>query len=191
MVRHWLSIVTLGALLVAPAALAAPAVTETIVYYDIKGATPQDIRAQMRELGPTDFTEGKRYDANTRWNVSWKYNYANTGQGCSISTAYTTVKVTITIPRLQDVSAPAALKQSFDDYTKNLLVHEKGHGQTAIDIARKIEGRLVAMPPQPSCDRMGKAANELGNALIKEANQADIDYDARTQHGRTQGARFP
>jgi hypothetical protein len=35
------------------------------------------------------------------------------------------------------------------------------------------------------------AANDLGHALIKEANQLDIDYDAQTQHGKTQGARFP
>ena len=37
----------------------------------------------------------------------------------------------------------------------------------------------------------GCAANALGDDLIKEANRKDLDYDASTQHGRSQGARFP
>jgi hypothetical protein len=47
------------------------------------------------------------------------------------------------------------------------------------------------MQPHPTCDALSRAANALGDRLIKEANQMDVEYDARTQHGRTQGARFP
>jgi len=38
---------------------------------------------------------------------------------------------------------------------------------------------------------LGRAANRLGYSLIEAANQWDIDYDRRTQHGASQGARFP
>jgi predicted secreted Zn-dependent protease len=181
-----------AALYVAASALAAPAVTETIDYYDVRGSTPQEVRAQLDRLGPIDATEGKRFDADTRWFVNWKFNYMNAGQGCAIASVSTTLKVTITLPRLQaDASTPAALKQVFATFTNNLLLHEKGHAQNGIDIARRIEERIGAMPPERSCDGLGQAANELGHSLIKAGNRQDIDYDARTQHGRTQGARFP
>jgi predicted secreted Zn-dependent protease len=72
------------------------------------------------------------------------------------------------------------------------MVHEKGHAQNAIDAARKIEAGILALPSEPTCDALRTKANDLGHALmlIKDANQADIDYDRRTQHGATQGARF-
>jgi predicted secreted Zn-dependent protease len=87
-------------------------------------------------------------------------------------------------------STPAALGEAFANYTKTLLLHERGHVQNGIDIAKRIEDRIGAMPPERSCTRLGQAANELGQSLIKEGNRQDIDYDARTQPGKTQGARF-
>jgi len=42
-----------------------------------------------------------------------------------------------------------------------------------------------------NCNALQVGADDRANALIREANRADIDYDGRTRHGATQGVKFP
>jgi predicted secreted Zn-dependent protease len=187
----WFALLGAG-LTTATLASAEPKVTETVINYEVSGASPLELRKALNQAGPIDGTENKRFDAVTKWFVNWRYKYNNSGKDCGIASATTEVKVTITMPRLKDEdTAPPALRQAFDTYTANLMVHEKGHGKIGIDIARRIEDGIVKLPAEPSCERMGQVANDFGRKLIKEANQQDIDYDAQTRHGATQGARFP
>ncbi len=180
------------AILVATPVWAEPKVTESIDYYDVAGATAREVRASMNRDGPTSGNDGKRYDAVCRWNVAWRFQYRRGNGVCGIDSATTDVKITIVFPRLKtDETTSASLVKAFASYAEKLMVHERGHAQNAIDAARKIEAGIRALPPQPNCDAMRNAANTLGYALIKEANQADVDYDRQTQHGATQGARFP
>jgi predicted secreted Zn-dependent protease len=173
-------------------AFADPVVTQTFDYYDVDGATAQELRADLNRLGPMDGTEHRRFDAVTHWYVRWRFTYTNVGGGCEISSVSTSADITYAFPRLRRRStAPAALRRAFAGYLENLLVHEKGHARVGIDIASRIEQGIRRLPPAPTCPVLDDAANDLGHALIKEANQLDIDYDAQTQHGKTQGARFP
>jgi predicted secreted Zn-dependent protease len=183
---------SMGAIVATSPAAAEPRVTETVEHYDVSGTSPLELRKALNQVGPVDKTEGRRFDAVTNWFVNWRYTYQNTGQGCAIASATTDVKVNIIMPRLKaDGATPPAMRQAFDTYTSNLLVHEKGHGKIGIDIARRIEDGIAKLPAEPNCDRMGQVANQLGQALIKEANKQDIEYDAKTDHGATQGARYP
>ncbi len=195
MIRH--GIAALWLLLAAAfagmgSALAEPTVSEKIEYYDVTGNTPQEIRQDLNRIGPLTDAGRQRFDAVTNWYVRWRYNYARTSQSCSISSVSLTVEVAIKMPRLApSPNRLAMVTSAFEDFAKNLMTHEKGHAQNGIDIARRIEEGIRKLPPESSCEQLGQIANALGNSLIKEANRADIEYDARTQHGRTQGARFP
>jgi len=172
-------------------AAAEPRVTETFNYYDVSGSTAQELRADLNRNGPLD-KDGKHFDAITRWHIRWRYNYQTGGNECAIAKVSTTVDVAITFPRLSETAAiPASVRQAFTAYTEKLLVHEKGHAQNAIDTAKRIEDGIVALGPQGACSDLGRTANSLGYSLIAAANQWDIDYDRRTRHGATQGARFP
>jgi predicted secreted Zn-dependent protease len=186
-------LVPLAALIIAATSAASePVVTETIDYYDVSGADVGDIRGELNRVGPVSVVDGKRYDATVRWHVSWNYQYKQFAASCAIATASTAVKATISFPRLKtDMSTPSELKQAFANFADKLMLHEKGHVQTAIDIAKRIEDSIRALPPERTCPGLGEFANNLGRALIKEANQMDLDYDRRTQHGRTQGVKFP
>jgi len=181
-----------AAMLGAVPALAEPTVSESVQYYDVSGATAREVRASLNREGPISGNDGQRYDAVCRWHVYWKFQFRPRGDVCVITSASTDVKIVITFPRLKtdETTSPSLLK-AFANYTEKLMLHEQGHAQNAIDAARKIEAGILALPPQPTCDELRKTANALGQALIKEANQADIEYDKRTRHGATQGARFP
>jgi predicted secreted Zn-dependent protease len=179
------------AMAVSPAR-ADPVVTESVDYYDVSGADAQAIRQDINRNGPVSVVDGKRYSATAHWHVAWTYKYRQNGTGCVIASAATTVKATIVFPRLKsDLSTPSELKRAFDTYAEALMLHEKGHVQNGIDIAKRIENGIRALPGEETCPALGVAANALGARLIKEAHQLDIDYDQRTQHGRTQGAKFP
>jgi predicted secreted Zn-dependent protease len=171
--------------------LAETIVVQTLFQYDVGGATPPDVRVYLNRHGPFD-AQGRRFDGYTRWYVRWRYLYKSVPEGCAIASVVTSADIAITLPRLSaDSQASDELKKSFADYVEKLRVHEEGHAQNAIDTAKRIDDGIAALPPEATCERLGQVANELGYALIKEANQADLDYDARTQHGRTQGVQFP
>ena len=52
-----------------------PAIDARVEHYDVTGSTAARIRSEMNRLRPTD-DNGERYDAFTRWYVSWRYDYA-------------------------------------------------------------------------------------------------------------------
>jgi predicted secreted Zn-dependent protease len=187
---RWLPIAASWLALSLGGAAAEPLVKRNLVHYDVGGATAQEIRAEMDRLGPIDQMTKRRFDATTRWNVKWTYRYRNVGQDCAIARVAITVDVTITMPRLKP-SSPEALARTFSEFTEKLLAYEEGHAQNGIEIGKRIEAAMRDMPPRPTCDDVGRAANALRERLIKEANQVDVEYDARTQHRRAQGARFP
>jgi predicted secreted Zn-dependent protease len=185
-------VVAAAAMLAAVPALAEPTVSESVHYYDVSGATGREVRASLNREGPVSSSDNKRYDAVCRWHVYWKFQYRQRGNACGITSAAADVKIVITFPRLKtDETTSPSLVKAFANYTEKLMVHEKGHAQNAIDAARKIEAGILALPSEPTCDALRTKANDLGHALIKEANQADSDYDRLTRHGATQGARFP
>jgi predicted secreted Zn-dependent protease len=172
--------------------VAEPLVKRQVVYYDVSGRTPQEIRSDLNRVRPTDEITGKRHDGFTDWNVRWTYRYRNVGQDCAIARVAVTVTVTIKLPRLKpDAGTPPGVTRSFTDYVQKLSAHEEGHAEIAIETARRIEKAILDTQPQPTCDAIGRTANAHGQSLIKEANRKNIDYDERTDHGRSQGARFP
>ena len=171
---------------------AEPTVKEIITYYDITGTTPEVVRNHLNFSRPKNERDGISYDSITRWSVYWRFAYQNGAQGCAIATVSATVDASIVMPRLAaETEAPPALTRAFADYTEKLLVHERGHVKNGVDIARRIEDGIRVLPPRRSCDELARSANALGDSLLKEGNRMDVEYDARTQHGLTQGVRFP
>lgn len=61
------------AILVAAAAQGAPSLTERHEDYAVTGRSAAELRGQMDRLGPRS-EDGKIYDANTRSELSWRYN---------------------------------------------------------------------------------------------------------------------
>ena len=175
-----------------PTAAAEPIVKRNVVHYEVDGATAQAIRAELSRLGPIGRIEKRRFDAHTLWNVKWTYRFRNVGQECAVARVTVSIDITMTVPRLKpNGPRPDEVTRAFEEFAKALLAHEEGHAENGIEAARRIEAAIRDMQPKPTCDALGRAANALGDDLIKEANRKDLDYDASTQHGRSQGARFP
>ena len=135
---------------------------------------------------------GRRFDGYTRWYVSWRYQYSNSGGSCAIASVTTSVKVTMTLPRWSNESGGnSATRQQWARYLAALEQHEQGHRRHGVEAAHEVDRAIAAMPPAGSCDALGANANALGTSILRKYNQLDLDYDRDTQHGATQGARFP
>jgi predicted secreted Zn-dependent protease len=165
--------------------------TTDFVYYEINGATPGDLRAQMNQFGPTD-SNGRRFDGRTDWYINWHYAYEASSSDCKIANAEVDVKITFTLPHWnQPGNISPALVEKWNKYMAALQKHEDGHKDNAVSSGQEILQAFKALPAYPDCDQVKQNVSATGQRIIKQANQKDLDYDAQTKHGATQGATFP
>jgi predicted secreted Zn-dependent protease len=74
-------------------------------------------------------------------------------------------------------------------YVSALEVHENGHLQTGRDFESNFK-RAAMSAAAPNCGAIDGSLRATYDSLLKQANARDIDYDAQTGHGATQGAVF-
>jgi predicted secreted Zn-dependent protease len=167
----------------APAAEPAPRVAHaTMVYYAVGGTTAAQVRAQLSARAPRS-PDGFRGDAFTRWQFRWSWpGYGSSS--CRLSKATVTLRVMVSFPRwTHPRAASAALATAWARYSRALARHEQGH----VDYAVARYPAVVRAIRHATCGTADAAARKQLN-LIREH---DVAYDASTQHGATQGARFP
>ena len=160
-------------------------------YYDIQGSTAKQLRSQLNQLGVVDPKTGKRFDGYTSWRVWWNYRYRPIGNQCQIAQVTVNVQVVYTMPRWNpSATASMDLRNRWNRYITALRLHEDGHKNHGVKAGQDILKTLNNLTTD-SCQRIGDIANRKGDAIIKQYNLKDIDYDRLTQHGLTQGAVFP
>jgi predicted secreted Zn-dependent protease len=167
-------------------------VSRSSAYYSIRGRTAADLRRQMNSLGPGDGNSGKRYDAYSDWNLSWWYRDRVSRGKCRITGASVRVELKFTYPRwLRPAGASSALVSRWKRYLNALHRHENGHGAIAVRQGGKLLTSIRALAPRSSCRKLEAAADLLGANTLQRTNKLERAYDYRTNHGATQGARFP
>jgi predicted secreted Zn-dependent protease len=153
-----------------------------LVYYDISGSTAGELRTQLDSLGPRGY-DGYKGDATTHWTIHWNWPGYGTSQ-CDLSAAIITDDIQVTLPRWNPpAGASPALVDRWNVYVHRLAGHEKGH----VDFVVASLPLVAQAIRTAACDTAEAAAQ----AALVPIRQHDVDYDAATQHGATQGARFP
>ncbi|MFT3713929.1 MAG: DUF922 domain-containing protein [Archangium sp.] len=161
-----------------------------IKWYDIEGDSEADLRAEMDAKGPD--TDGERHDAYTRWHVTWRFPFVRGEDGCATGPVTTDVRVVVTLPRwLGYADEQEPLMRRWRRYLEALKTHEGGHRDTGFRAASEISEKLAELPPQPNCDEAEEVANAAAMKILESYRKTDVDYDAETRHGATQGAVFP
>jgi predicted secreted Zn-dependent protease len=151
-------------------------------YYDVGGATAAQLRARLDARAPAS-PDGFRGDAFTRWLYRWNWpGYG--GSNCQLSKAVVTLRVVVSFPRwTHPKAASAALAAAWARYSRALARHEQGH----VDYAVARYPAVVRAIKRATC----ATADAAAQAQLKLIRKHDVAYDAATQHGATQGARFP
>jgi predicted secreted Zn-dependent protease len=153
-----------------------------LVYYEISGSTAGELRAQLDSLGPRGY-DGYNGDATTNWTIHWNWPGYGTGQ-CDLSAAVVTDDIQVILPHWNPpAGASPELVAKWNEYIRRLVEHEKGHADFVVASLPAVAEAIHAA----TCDTAESAAQ----AALVPIRQQDVDYDAATQHGATQGARFP
>jgi predicted secreted Zn-dependent protease len=159
-------------------------------WYDIEGDTAPQLRTSLDAQGPLDL-HGERHDAYTAWHVTWRFPFVEGEAGCTTGPVETTVRANITLPRWRGFDGQDALTKRWRRYLEALKNHESGHREMGFRAAADIAQQLPDLPPQPTCEAAEAAANAVALHVLEQHRQYDLDYDAKTDHGASQGALFP
>jgi predicted secreted Zn-dependent protease len=168
-----------------------PEVSIDYVYYKIKGATANELRTQMDQLGPVDIF-GHRHDMYTKWDAYWSYPYSQEEGGCTTGPIEVRTTITFTFPTWEPPpDTSAELVDQWNGYLKLGQLHEDGHKEIALEAGREILRALQAVTAHASCDLLEQEVDQKGQELLEQFRQKEVTYDQRTDHGATQGVRFP
>ena len=152
------------------------------MYYDISGATEADLRAQLNTFGPVGY-DGYKGDSTTHWFIGW--NWPGYGESsCQQSDVTLSYDIQVIFPRwTPPENTSPALVAKWVSYTRLLAEHEEGHVDFIMANYLSVAGAIK----RATCE----SAEAAAQAALASLRQHDVDYDAATSHGETQGARFP
>ncbi|HEY4722749.1 MAG TPA: DUF922 domain-containing protein [Anaerolineae bacterium] len=153
-----------------------------VVYYDVSGSTENELRDQLDALGPVGF-DGYKGDSTTRWYITWHWPTHQDGS-CQMDQTVVSYEIKVIFPRWKlTAGVSAQLVARWEQYTAALIEHEKGHvGLVVLNVPKVAEAVKGAQ-----CE----AANAVGEMMLAEIHKQEGEYDAITNHGAAQGARFP
>jgi len=163
-------------------------VTDKLVYsYYIASAQPgQPVSAALNKVSPYH-QDGRTFHSRTSWELNWHYHWTENSDGkCKIDQVSVELDSKITLPTL--VNATVDQQNHFNNYLLSLRTHELGHVGFGRQAAYAIDGAIKALPELASCKALDAAANATATQLLSDYQLKEIQYDATTNHGKTQGA---
>lgn len=171
---------------------AEPQVSRHYQYYQASGDSLAALQRSLHANTPVQ-QNGQRFHAYTDTRVNWRFWWWEEADGrCRIERVETRVDITFTLPQLSaDSRLPNSERIVWERYLAALTAHEEGHARLGIDTARNIQRGILALPQMTSCAALERSANSLGEQALQRLRGAHIDYDRRTGHGASQGARLP
>jgi len=160
----------------------------TVVYYDVKGRTFDELRSDMHRLGPT--VAGMSFVGETRSPMRWNWRFDSTGSSsCTIREVTVSVNSEITLPRWNPPpDAEPGLVTEWTRFLSALETHEAGHKDISAKAGRDIVENLRGMTGL--CSELNLRAGDIARAIVDRASLEQIAYDAATRHGLTQGTSF-
>ena len=168
-----------------------PAVKEIYEYYEVCGCSEKDLQCDLKQKSCT-VSNGKKYDAVTRWKIAWDYDHNREARACHADSFRVNVEVTFRYPKwVPNGDARPELVEKWDAYLNNLIQHENRHRDIVVEAAHELSRAVAELPPAPSCAELDRSVNALSRARMAKLIDDQNAYDALTNHGRTEGALFP
>lgn len=159
-----------------------------VVYYDVGGATTEDLRRELDRKGPVD-QFGYRRDAYTRWKIRWAWPLDKQRRPAFDRTK-ASYEIRVFMPRWKPpLNVEPSLLRRWHRYVASMIEHERTHVQfvraNVPAIAQSIRDR-AQQNPNFTVDE----ANALGSSIMKKVQQLDREYDRSTDNGINEGVHL-
>jgi predicted secreted Zn-dependent protease len=130
------------------------------------------------------------HQGHTDWYLAYTFRPRSTAGGCAVDSVTTKLDLKVRMPRwTPGAAASADLQSRWGRYVSALRTHELGHVQNGRDFESAFR-RTAAAASAPDCGALDAALRSTFDTMLKQANRRDVDYDAQTRHGATQGAYY-
>ena len=155
----------------------------SIEYYDVAGATAEQIRTAINARRPVDPNDNLPVDAISRWTINWKIPVRPDG-ACDLGRAEVSFKARVLLPRLVNRdSLPQPLVVHWDAYAASLAKHEDWHVRYAHAHLRDVEAAIRTS----TC----ASAEAAAAAAVTAIARVERDYDIKARHGASDVLPFP
>jgi predicted secreted Zn-dependent protease len=163
---------------------------ESYRYYQISGNNESVLRTEMNNKRYICYG-GVPYDGCADWYIRWSVPIDSGGNRCQ-KPIYVNVEMKYTLPQWNTPNdSPIELKNKWEKFIKSLKTHEDGHKENAVNGGKELLKSLNDLSDNYNCSELGKIADIRGNGILEEIRKNDLQYDDTTNHGFSQGARFP
>ena len=149
---------------------------EKVETYAIAGQTGPELYAAIGERGPL---LGKgRVIAHTNFKLTWTRDYRPKGNACVLVSARPKLIITYTLPKPAG-PLPAAIQKNWEVFIAGLAAHEKVHGDTIVEMVRKIETVSVGLTVagDPGCSKIRTELTRQLAEISLAQRQASRDFD--------------
>ena len=154
-------------------------VSKELRYYDIDGATAEELRQQMMAHGPKD-SAGHAHFAEAAWDIGWQHD-AQDPRLMRIR-----VRLQVTLPRWKGKdSASPTLRGEWEELMLRMAEHEARHMEhVSQNLASLMDAlnRAAAFP-----DSTEREINLAGHSVLRKIRELDQRYDYETKHGASEG----
>jgi len=161
----------------------------TYEYYEISPNSIKDVEKQAVKHTPV-FIDGHKYLAKTKWSIQTGFTGYKTVEGYGVGSINLDIKISYVMPRLADNCCDEEIVSFFNAAYDKLHLHEKGHGQIAIDSEQMIKTFLMETPIQEDFETLKTVFYQRNGEIINQIQDISVQYDKETEHGFTQGAHF-
>ena len=122
--------------------------------------------------------EGQPLLSQAVWSVTWDLQWVRRFNGrCALRAVHTAFQGTITLPQIMPTATSDPAQT--DHFVNILRQRERQQLVVGRDAAAEIDRRLRHLPVSPSCDRLTRTANELGQRVLDRARAASPAQEAR------------
>lgn len=160
------------------AARATVVATKSYSYFNIKGKTADELDEQLSIRGPTANGSSARHPGATKIRFGGDATYIEENGRCRVGSARVTVHTQIILPRWNNRrGASPELSMIWDTLSSDIKRHEERHAEIARTQARNMERKILALPSQPSCERMQEMVTEVSSRGIAEHDRLQARFD--------------
>lgn len=149
---------------------------EKVETYAISGQSGLELYRSIGENGPN--VGITRAIAHTNFKLTWTRDYQPRAGACVLVSAKPKLIITYTLPSPSS-PLPSAIQKNWEVFLAGVSAHEKVHGATIVDMARKIEAATVGLtvPDDPKCSKIRVEMTKRLSALSQAQRQASRDFD--------------
>jgi predicted secreted Zn-dependent protease len=161
-----------------------------IEYFELRGSTARELRADLSRIGPVGET-GIRGDGYTQYNIAWRFSMEFKDGVCSAQQVEVDLAVTMKLPRWSPpAGVPPELRDTWSRFSDDLREHEDGHHKIARSAAKAVKRKLKRRTEAASCEALKAKMNTAATDVLREYRGKQQEYDLETDYGRATGARL-